>query len=118
MGNPDGGFADWCGGWNDCAVGDAVMKTKFTKGPWVWMNGFDGEDYLSSNGEEVLTSRWEGGSFTSLGVSNADAHLIAAAPDMYEALEDAAMEIKLLARGTTDSYDAIMALLAKARGEQ
>lgn len=95
----------------DCAVGDAVSEAKFTKGPWkfrratktLWAT-------ISGAGRIIVVFRRE--------FKDEDAHLIAASPDMYEALEDAAMEIRNLARGTTDSYDAIMALLAKARGEQ
>lgn len=106
-----------------------MTEAKFTKGPWVsYGSGVATEAYglkpdrtyghgcgatfvccLNDGEYHEYKDREE---------QEANAHLISAAPDMYEALEDAAMEIRHLARGTTDSYDAIMALLAKARGEQ
>lgn len=60
---------------------------EFTAGPWEVATDYDGETYIKAGDEAVVDARWEGGSHTSLGVSDADARLIVAAPDMYEALE-------------------------------
>lgn len=65
------------------------MEPKFTKGPWRWEGDGDFGSHLSSNNGDgdVVRARWGGGSSAELEVSDGDKHLIAAAPDMYAALE-------------------------------
>jgi len=92
----------------------------WTPGPWYY-NGQLGTDYAvistvlgSYNYDhEVLgTSEW-------VRVNNEDAHLIAAAPELYEALEEALDEMWYEARHN-DEHPSIIkarAALAKSRGE-
>lgn len=92
------------------------MDTKFTKGPWAVAKNssyFDiGADYNHIHnglGEHVC-----------IGVmadQEANAHLIAAAPEMYEALDDVVKQITSADIHGID-IELIIELLAKARGEQ
>lgn len=96
-----------------------MTQAKFTRGPWMLEYGEVKHRPSSIRAVEGGISILRASAFCRVAEkeTRANAHLMVAAPDMYEALEDAAMEIRHLARGTTDSYDAIMALLSKARGE-
>lgn len=107
-----------------------MTEAKFTKGPWVWVDKllqgrakyagpYDNGGFVSADGEMVC---WFGDAeqyYPSDGEapSDEDKHLIAAAPDMYEALE-------LVAKSGAFScfedamWDAVNDALAKARGEQ
>ena len=108
----------------------------FTPGPWVYKE-FIGK-YKNELGEIVTTKKKYSnilvgndvifiiGNYgvwspkTSEDVSNM--HLIAAAPDLYNALENVMHEIQFLGDeehyfGTTERFDAARAALARARGE-
>ena len=77
-----------------------MIETKFTPGPWY----SDGIFVCDANDNDVCAceqENWE-----------ADAYLIAAAPDLYEALEYTAQLLEALG-GTTHTAQAA---LAKARG--
>ena len=79
------------------------MEAKFTKGPWTANNtGY----YTRVVSGGVLISEISSG--------NSNAHLIAAAPDMYAMLEVIAISMECC-HGVDTS--AIYSLLAKARGE-
>jgi len=86
-----------------------MTQTKFTSGPWV--KDKRNENLVSPTGETVdiwgcgLTNAYKSISTV------ANAHLIAAAPDMYKAL-DAMARGEGLEPGTT-----IESILLKARGE-
>ena len=93
--------------------------------PWTW----DGLDdmyetrLLSSNGSEVLyTRRWDYGESSNLEVRPEDARLIAAAPDLLEALEGVLRTDDSKFRLSDDDWTIFRALaraaIAKARGEQ
>lgn len=93
--------------------------TGFTKGPWhiADLGAVDDANIVDANGNEVLgTSEW-------LRLSDADAHLIAAAPSLYEALEaacdayDDACNFDMLTAQLDQAIDAARTALAKARGE-
>ena len=82
-------------------------ETKFTKGEWRverFVNGKGFEIAFNDDGEVVADYVY----------SEHDAHLIAAAPDMYKMLESIAISMECFHGVDTDS---IYELLAKARGE-
>lgn len=83
--------------------------SKFTKGPWHTNGAFIGGP-LSSEGDDIVSSlRYRGDEET-----NANAHLIAAAPEMYEALNNIINDCS----GFMDEYlEPAIEALAKARGE-
>ena len=95
--------------------------TSFTKGPWK--RDKRGECLVGSNGNEVViyNSGLVGGNKTTESVANA--HLIAAAPDMYELLDNIRIlcewgynEIEL-ADEILIKLDEIKDQLKKARGD-
>ena len=92
------------------------MSAGFTKGPWkVESAGFHDS---CEEGEACYFISASGG----MHVSTANAHLIAAAPDMYEALERARVALYDSAEALGVPLDTLLAAdieraLAKARGE-
>lgn len=86
---------------------------KFTKGPWVVAKG---EHYacVKSGGGVICDARI----VNSVLPSTADLNLIAAAPDLYEALSDVVDFISALGYENSDQYQAAVYTLAKVRGEQ
>ena len=94
------------------------MNEKFTTGPWKWSWEWTdhGARYIgieNSNFEEIIG---QNGLY-----SEDDANLIAAAPDMYEALEDVVSKIEDFLAGKINIRDDYCykprKALAKARGE-
>jgi len=73
------------------------MSAQHTPGPWVIdENRWDGAvTIINDRHEPVLSAAWEGGSQTSLLVSEADLRLIAAAPALLEMLEDARTSLSI-----------------------
>lgn len=123
-----------------------MSETKFTKGPWVVIGEFDNENYAevtTQAGFEILSVsstqidvEWEKkgddhwcqeGFHVEIPHSeaNANAHLIAAAPEMYSLLERLEKECEMFysefGEPSNGEYEAafveIKSLLAKARGE-
>ena len=96
-------------------------ETKFTPGPWKWAEWYNG---LYSGKQAVLDYQPYQGMYLIYPNQEANAHLIAAAPDLYETLERILM---------AHDYDGAMTMgnavlspqihamvkhtLAKARGE-
>lgn len=108
-------------------------QPKFTPGPWKIRNGFDGESY------EVYPAKVNGESKPNIGVwaelatvnkhpqpgstGKANARLIAAAPDMYEALEalqkaNGANDFNGWHDSFAPAIEKARAALTKARGQQ
>lgn len=96
-----------------------MSDTKFTLGPWRVDPSFD-RDIQTANGELEIACTNElvltGGVKPDAEQHRANAHLIAAAPDLYEAAYG------LLYSSEDEStydhfYSALRAALAKARGE-
>ncbi len=84
-----------------------MSEVKFTKSPWKF-NSHDGSITDCTKAEnEIATAQLD--DWHHLGMGYANAHLIAAAPEMYKFLDD-------LANGRGTDYP-IESLLAKARGE-
>lgn len=90
-------------------------REKFTPGPWV-------ADGTTVYADAFKSGRNVYGAVACLAIGEddtafqeiANAHLIAAAPDLYEALEG----VLRVADRQTVEFDAARAALAKARGEQ
>jgi hypothetical protein len=102
------------------------MSEKFTPGPWRWHcepQGIDERKWTRCNegqllGKDDAEVLWLGDGETyypSRGEepTEEDAHLIAAAPDLYEALERVEVYVT-----DADDLAVVRAALAKARGEQ
>lgn len=87
---------------------------KFTKGPWQIK-----DDWMIVDSEERLIVKFEpqsyGISSNGLPESFFNAALIAAAPEMYEMLDN--LRLVLTATNMTPAAKGIEKLLAKARGE-
>ena len=120
-----------------------MSETKFTPGPWKWK----GEDYrggwgwqllVGPNGEGLICGEDSDGPYQHLKafvpidpkycetaprvhVLEANAHLIAAAPELYEALENltrlANFPKEASYKEVFESWGKARAALAKARGE-
>lgn len=109
-----------------------MSETKFTPGPWDLFEvgnkikhlcpAKDGTSLLTVS-LEYITDDNEATYFGSV-YNPADAHLIAAAPDMYKALERIEPIIEVLAMFSPDHESsgsiaaAVKSAIAKARGEQ
>lgn len=92
------------------------METKFTKGPWVAMeNGW----VEAGGGHPVCMINDSGLSGSTFKEDIPNAHLIAAAPDLYEALVDMVDAVEYLMNDGEGNKETLAALaaLAKARGE-
>jgi len=101
-------------------------EAKFTKGPWQMMPEECGKDYIRIRGTvlggrykvaNVITPMYPGADDRELAETRANAAMIAAAPDLYEALEKMIARFTIL---TNDDYiyrANAVAALAKARGE-
>ncbi len=123
-----------------------MKRPEWTQGPWQWVT-IDGVGYLRSaaaiaksgdidfnNGDPILDDGSAGGEYgVSIDINGPDACLIAAAPDLYQALE----AILSVMKPGIDGHDDLLhvwlnhpdkpertpgsmarAALAKARGEQ
>lgn len=92
----------------------AEMEEKHTPGPWMrediastrWIIGANGETIMHL-GDECLPDD---------GLSEANARLIAAAPDMLEALESVTAEIGY-ENMSSNLGEKVCAIIAKARGQ-
>ncbi|AUR87388.1 hypothetical protein NVP1100O_47 [Vibrio phage 1.100.O._10N.261.45.C3] len=104
-----------------------MKEAKFTKGPWVLIDG-----QFSSEVEITTENRQENskGKICEMDIyfdgqhgieQPANAHLIAAAPEMYEMLAEVLHNMEVGNSDHTEINDAMIprvsALLAKARGE-
>lgn len=107
---------------------------KATPGPWAWVPQHDGDFYylMSTDGTRVLDDGSACGEYAPViePATDPDAHLIAAAPDLYKALDGCAQVLRESAKqfrsledhpghaGIADNFAEIAeAALAKARGE-
>jgi hypothetical protein len=95
-----------------------MSDTKFTPGPWMIATSCSYRRIVSRSGEgvcEPITQCSDGHPdlhFRNGGFTGPDAHLIAAAPDLYEALE----ACNPVPGSTADKLRTLA--LAKARGEE
>ena len=90
---------------------------KWTQGPWIASAPMTGIGHMVCK----LSSSWCVKSYQKPSTdASPDAHLIAAAPELYEALEEAAKVLKYVVeeyRGYAELLHKSNAALAKARGE-
>ena len=92
------------------------MEAKFTKGEWsisvdCWADGHVSIDGFEHSAIAVVVSEMDDGSKKE--ELSANAHLIAAAPEMYKAL----VQIQIEGGLSVARHKSITGLLAKARGE-
>ena len=66
-----------------------MSDPKFTPGPWKWLHYPDGRKLLAALSRAVVHCP-----DAPIGMDEADAHLIAAAPDLYAALRDLAALVR------------------------
>ena len=93
-----------------------MSDTKFTPGPWAWGNEDWSDQWFLQPG--VLIIDYDGGGPSgSDEFDAANAHLIAAAPDLYAALYALLKANLSCDDDNIDAADAARAALAKARGE-
>ena len=90
-----------------------MSKPKFTPGPWTaykfssdWWVGNASDD----SGPMLRVGSW-------YDEREANANLIAAAPDLYAACAEFVRKVESGAARSTRSYEQMLAALAKARGE-
>lgn len=94
-----------------------MIENKFTPGPWAWDDAVWDYDPKEQAPWLVTTN---GGSTVMKGEINCgfwDAHLIAAAPDLYNALALILDDPESL-DGRPRTYEAVRKAMAKARGEK
>jgi hypothetical protein len=95
-----------------------MSETKFTPGPWFGAKYSGNSKWIAATiFEDQSSNGWKDGNYMCVSgpISHADAALIAAAPDLY-----AALEALCTSGGDDDGTDLIsngLAALAKARGE-
>ena len=87
------------------------METKWTPGPWAFKSIGGSYDYISALDETVCVCEFANP------VMAGDAHLIAAAPELYEALCEFVFDFQKLKLTEEERFDKARAALAKARGE-
>jgi hypothetical protein len=69
------------------------VNTTHTRSPWFWSQGVDDWELVGADANRVLfcwsdRTKWKCGLVIGENIKEADARLIAAAPDLYEALKD------------------------------
>jgi len=88
-----------------------MSETKFTPGPWVISNSgsayMEGTIILTSDGYREIAGVWQ----------DEDAHLIAAAPELFDCLQRCLDEMVWIGPKAKKTAEDSHAALAKARGE-
>lgn len=98
-----------------------MSEAKFTKGPWEWVksNNDNWSSYDLSPG--ILTKDTADGTPFGDEIDKANAHLIAAAPELYEALYRLVRDCEIAGLQEQAGFDCWISManaaLAKARGE-
>ena len=86
-----------------------MSEAKFTKGQWRHTNSASGRHQISGESGKQICAMWN------CKERDANAALIAAAPEMYEMLEKLSMQLTCI--NAHKAVDEIERLLKKARGE-
>jgi hypothetical protein len=100
----------------------ASLQTKFTPGPWYLEKAFRGKRRVSADPAEEIS--WHGlaevvvvhGSNEPCEDGEANAHLIAAAPEMYEAMAEFVHRCEIGEVRSIKTYAKFKKVLAKANG--
>ena len=95
-----------------------------TPGPWFWSRGIDDWELVGAGAERVLfcwsdKTKWKCGLVVGENIKQADARLIAAAPDMYAVLRELAECSEYWSEYDVPLgiHDRIATALAKAGGQ-
>lgn len=89
-----------------------------TKGPWIIRRSGSGKPYQVETVDGVGITQWRGISRPASKEGEANAHLIAAAPDLLEALEACVGLVTISYHESAGEIaDKVYAAIAKARGE-
>lgn len=93
-----------------------------TPGPWEWRGNNTDLRTLADKGKykygtAILALQYDGEGGWEIGVSEDDAVLMAAAPDMLEALKKASVWLQRLGE-TQEALPAVLAAIAKAEGNE
>lgn len=98
--------------------------SKFTKGPWKWWNSCSFKRLTAKVDGDILHAYVASDGHPCIEVSEANAHLIAAAPDLYITLQNLVKSVDKLRLRPTDIPDELIInlfkadkALAKANGE-
>jgi hypothetical protein len=95
-----------------------MSEPKFTKGPWELWTSCSWRRFCTPDGTPVVTPIvHHADRHPDLIVSEADAHLIASAPELYAALDACLDLIHNVGESHTVLFDQVVSALAKARGE-
>lgn len=104
-------------------VPTGIRRVGITRGPWKWSRQYQTYDgrstysLLGANGYGILSCDGEGNSPHGLG-DHGNANLIAAAPALYEALQEAVGFVEDHPDGSAyDMVQKMLAALKQARGE-
>ena len=87
--------------------------SKHTPGPWRVVDSWNDHMVESQNGEEII---WQDGPHNTPTINEANARLIAAAPDLLDALVMVLDDPNAL-DGRPRTYEIVCAAIAKAKGE-
>ena len=87
--------------------------SKHTPGPWRVVDSWNDHMVEGQNGEEII---WQDGPHNTPAIKEANARLIAAAPDLLEALVMVLDDPNAL-DGRPRTYEIVCAAIAKAKGE-
>lgn len=93
-----------------------MTNSKHTPGPWEWVKSKNDNWASYDLSPGILTKDTPDGSPWGDEIDRANAHLIAAAPELYEACREASIMLKHI-NVTGSLIDQIDSALAKARGE-
>jgi hypothetical protein len=90
---------------------------EYTKGEWERITGGNWIGVRNPENAEIIAQCWQDGYITSKIEAKANAHLIAAAPDMYLALKEYQYYNRCHNDAEAKLFDIAMKALAKAEGK-
>lgn len=100
---------------NDCEddINDGISPP--TPGPWKVVTSWYDYSVEGPNGEEII---WQDGPYQTPTIKLSDARLIAAAPELLEALETCLVLMDYGGTWTVEEQNTARAAIAKAKGGQ
>ena len=92
---------------------EQMSESKFTKGEWTVEDG-----RVVACGDFRIAYSYSGSNIPYTEPAKANAHLIAAAPEMYEAMQEFVNRVDKGEVRSNKTYNKFKSILAKARGEK